>query len=1343
MNKEVPLILYPRDSTLHIRLRADTYAVEGIWRMAHDADLGTISDIKTALLFDHSVEVDGVSYLVHPEDVRILQELVTRVLPSQDYRLRVIDPHGKIRQLAGKASFTNSQQTSADLLQAAMDTSMDMIQVFEAVRDEHGTIADFRWILNNHTSEKIYGNVVGKSLLKNNPGVLQEGIFDTFKRVVETGIPDQSEWHYVHEQFNGWFIQSTVKLNDGVATTTTDITKHKEAESQLQESVLLVKETNELLKSVLENTSGSIMLLRPCQDNDGRITDFQYVFANPATLKSVKRDSLVGKYFLTEFPQAKGTNLFRHYVDVLATGQPWHGEAHMNFTGQDVLSEIHATKVNDSVLITYLDITERIKAKEEIAKTKEFLQATLDTSLYVIQAFQAVRDEQGKIADFVWVMNNWKAVEQNGDVIGKSLLKQNPGVVPSGLFDKFVAVTETGVAIDHEFQYAHEQIDGWFHQTLVKVGDGFVMNTENITSRKNAEQEILRLKDEIAQKATDKYHSVFNSIDEGFCILEMIYDDSGAPIDYRFIEINPAFERQTGLKRVIGKTGSQVIPDPSGPYGVETFGNVIKSGNAERFESYHEGTDRWYQVHASQVGNSRQIAAVFENITERKRNEANGSLLKEVSEGLVHMEDIDQTMRSLCEMVGVHFRAAVCAISEVDEAQGIVILRYVWNHQGAQSPSVVAKIHFHSEHIEALMRSGNPEVVTDVATLPEAFAANMAALKIGAYVNLPFVREGQWRATLSIIDSKPRAWRDDEIQLMHDLTFRIWTRLERARAEEALRKSEERMTKLLTLMPAAVYTCDAEGRITFFNRHAAELWGREPRLRDEQEKFCGSYRLWKPDGTPLGHQQSPMADAVREGTPRRNIEIVIEQPDGNRIVTNANIDPLHDSDGRLIGAINVFVDVTKQKTIEKKLQESERQLRELNIRLQETDKAKTNFFNNVSHELRTPLTLLIGPLKDLMRSAETKTAPEEIQRLQLIYRGAIRLQRLVNTLLDFARIEAGKLEAFYQPTDFAKMTLDLAANFRSAIERAGLKFIVRQDEDILETIYLNREMWEKIVFNLLSNALKFTHKGKIEVTIRNKKKQVELRVKDTGIGIGPKNIDRIFERFVRVDGPKARTYEGTGIGLALVRELVHVHHGKIKVKSKEGVGSEFIVAIPKGKAHLPSKQLYENKDQLPSSFIGGTFAEEVSGWLPEDQKMLKRAVAKYNRSQGMRIVIAEDNADMREYLRNVLADDYQVLLFEHGQKVLDFLRDGGETDLILADVMMPELDGYQLVETLKSDPAFAEIPIVLLTAKSDEDAKIEGLDRGADDYLIKPFSGRELRAVIRARINRARKRPTR
>ena len=398
--------------------------------------------------------------------------------------------------------------------------------------------------------------------------------------------------------------------------------------------------------------------------------------------------------------------------------------------------------------------------------------------------------------------------------------------------------------------------------------------------------------------------------------------------------------------------------------------------------------------------------------------------------------------------------------------------------------------------------------------------------------------------------------------------------------------------------------------------------------------------------------------------------------------------------------------------------------------LAQIDRAKTAFFSNVSHEFRTPLTLMLGPLADGLADAEAPLPPAQRERQEMVLRSALRLQKLVNTLLDFSRIEAGRAQASYVATDLAGFTANLASSFRSAVEKGGLKFTVHCPP-LAEPAYVDREMWEKIVLNLLSNAFKFTFEGEIAVSLRLEENFV-LEVRDTGGGIPAAHLARVFERFHRIESTKSRTHEGTGIGLALVQELVKLHGGAVGVDSVEGVGSTFTIAIPRGRSHLPAERVGAQAALASSALGPASYVQEALGWLtgPEPAAPSERDAPR------SRIVWADDNADMREYVRNLLAPRYEVEVLADGEAALAAVR-RGRPDLVLADVMMPKLDGLGLARALRADARTRSVPMILLSARAGEEARIEGLDAGADDYLQKPFSARELLARVAARIELA------
>ena len=414
--------------------------------------------------------------------------------------------------------------------------------------------------------------------------------------------------------------------------------------------------------------------------------------------------------------------------------------------------------------------------------------------------------------------------------------------------------------------------------------------------------------------------------------------------------------------------------------------------------------------------------------------------------------------------------------------------------------------------------------------------------------------------------------------------------------------------------------------------------------------------------------------------------------------------------------------------------------------LAEVDRAKTAFFSNVSHEFRTPLTLMLGPLEESLAQAD-KLPPDECERLKLMQRNALRLLKLVNSLLDFSRIEAGRAQASYRPTDLAALTSQLAANFQSTCERAGLALVI-DALPLAEPVYLDHDMWEKVILNLISNAFKFTFEGEIRVSVAaSADRRALVSVSDTGTGIPARELTHIFERFHQVEGAKGRSFEGSGIGLALVHELVKLHGGSIDVASEPGHGSSFTVSVPFGHAHLQADRLVSVVSQAPTTIRASAFVEEALQWLPGERAGGMPPAAQPQNQGSMsvpgwrgRVLLADDNADMRSYIEHLLtAEGFAVDAVTDGEAALGLARQA-PPDVILSDVMMPKLDGLALLRALRADQMLRDTPIVLLSARAGEEARIEGLAAGADDYLIKPFAGRELVARLTAILNLARDR---
>jgi PAS domain S-box-containing protein len=411
--------------------------------------------------------------------------------------------------------------------------------------------------------------------------------------------------------------------------------------------------------------------------------------------------------------------------------------------------------------------------------------------------------------------------------------------------------------------------------------------------------------------------------------------------------------------------------------------------------------------------------------------------------------------------------------------------------------------------------------------------------------------------------------------------------------------------------------------------------------------------------------------------------------------------------------------------------------------LTELDRAKTAFFSNVSHEFRTPLTLMISPVEDILTSNKVEVPTAAKEQLQVVHRNGLRLQKLVNTLLDFSRIEAGRVQASYEPTDLGSLTAELASNFRSACEKVALELVI-DSRSLSEPVYVDRDMWEKIVLNLLSNAFKFTLEGRIEVVLRQSGGYVELAVRDTGIGIPDEQLPKVFERFHRVEGSRGRTQEGSGIGLALVRELVKLHGGSVRVESTFNKGSAFTVTVPLGSAHLPADRISSTRTMASTALGAAPFVEEALRWLPgalpvtQSSSVLSRESAGWARtgSKRYRILLADDNADMRDYVQRLLSEQYDVTAVADGHAAWIEVQKS-VPDLILTDVMMPGLDGFGLLRQLRSTSETKDLPVILLSARAGDEARIEGLGAAADDYITKPFSAKELLASVRNRLELA------
>jgi len=467
--------------------------------------------------------------------------------------------------------------------------------------------------------------------------------------------------------------------------------------------------------------------------------------------------------------------------------------------------------------------------------------------------------------------------------------------------------------------------------------------------------------------------------------------------------------------------------------------------------------------------------------------------------------------------------------------------------------------------------------------------------------------------------------------------------------------------------------------------------------------------------------------------PTRALLVVPLLSDG-KIIGSISLRQNHHARRWLVSEIELAQAVAAQAAIAVQQARLYQKTRQQAEQLLELDRQKTEFFQNISHEFRTPLTLTIGPLE----AAVAKEQGLSYEQSVIALRNSRRLLRLVNQLLDLQRLDAGRMQPSFRPCDLVDFVDQTVASFRPYCDRKGIQLITQLTP--CPPVYLDLEKFDKVLYNLLSNAMKFTPGGgSISVSLEPAGDHCLLKVIDTGIGIRPDQIPYLFERFRQAEGSASRSYEGSGLGLALVKELVELHGGQISVDSTYGEGSTFTIWVQTGVAHLPPQQVIDVQAELQQNRAAIELADIEADLqdfepLPTLQSSLPTENSESDASTKpptAQILVVDDNADVRTYVSGILQErGYQVLLARNGAEGLKIAQTH-QPHLIVTDLMMPQVSGLDMIRLIRQDEALRGIPIILLTAKADEDTRIEGAERGADAYLSKPFNDRELLAEVR------------
>ena len=501
-------------------------------------------------------------------------------------------------------------------------------------------------------------------------------------------------------------------------------------------------------------------------------------------------------------------------------------------------------------------------------------------------------------------------------------------------------------------------------------------------------------------------------------------------------------------------------------------------------------------------------------------------------------------------------------------------------------------------------------------------------------------------------------------------------------ASRAIReKSDTEFRRLLEKLPAAAYICDPEGLITYYNQQAVRVWGRTPRLNDPVDRFCGSYKLFATDGTPMTHDKCWMALALQTDKEFNGHEIVIERPDGQRVTGLAHATPLHDESGRLLGAVNVVVDITDRKRAEEALLSA--------------DRHKDEFLAMLSHELRNPLAPMLTAIELLNARGEDAEVSRRAQ--EILSRQIGRLVRLVDELLDASRITRGKITLKTERIEVQTAVRRALEPLRSALDARRLEVNVSLP---LHPLYVEADWvrFEQILGNLLNNAVKYTDEGgKVWVTVAQEGEMVALRVRDSGIGISANVLPNVFQLFEQ--GPRAldRAEGGLGIGLTLVRNLAELHGGSAEGKSEgEGRGSEFVVRLPLARPPEP---------------------------VPHAAPILSDPEALQ-----LEIVLVDDNPDLLSGMRELLESwNCHVLTARAGREAVDLVL-ANRPDVVLLDIGLPGMDGYAVAAALRRG-GYTGLLVAITGYGHDQDRQ-RSIEAGFDRHLVKPVHGEALRRLL-------------
>ncbi|MEM7554045.1 MAG: response regulator [Cyanobacteria bacterium P01_A01_bin.84] len=736
------------------------------------------------------------------------------------------------------------------------------------------------------------------------------------------------------------------------------------------------------------------------------------------------------------------------------------------------------------------------------------------------------------------------------------------------------------------------------------------------------------------------------------------------------------------------------------------------------------------------------------------------------------------------------------AIEEIGEDQTRVNKEIIASSSEPQLPSpktLLAYTVWETEEVQVVPDVTQNEFIQGDSNSCEGRAEAFAAANICSSLVVPLLFRQKLMAVLALHQRhEPRFWEEGEVKLVNMVADQAALALSQAYAYEQVHSLAKREALINTitssirssLNPQDIFAAITQqlGQALQVNCCILSLWKKEDEFVERvalyessqvQSIFLNSNNLDSENSDEHSiniflHQQLLKSQiSIKENPILQEIiktqepviipginNFLLEAKDLSSIIElckSLMVVPLL-ADGKIIGSITLYkdnpphkwlsseIELTKAVAVQAAIAVQQSYLYQTTLkqaeRLLELDKQKTEFFQNISHEFRTPITLIQGPLESAVSS---RTGLSHSQS-NIALRNSRRLLRLVNQLLDLQRLDAGRMRSSFRPCNLVEFVSQIVESFRPYCEKKQLNLIT--DFEQCPIIYLDMEKFDKVVYNLLSNAMKFTPEGgNITILVQPEDKKCILQVQDTGIGIKQEQISDLFERFRQAEGSENRSYEGTGLGLALVKELVEVHGGEILIDSEYGKGTTFTVSLIQGNAHLNPEQIIEdtveidinraNVELADLELLESMPADDLDSLANLDELSEEYELNNNGNTTSSIILVVDDNPDLRTYVSEILkASGYRIITARNGSEGFKIARKIAP-NLIITDLMMPVVTGIQMIKMIRQEVRLRGVPVILLTAKVDEETRIEGTEHGADAYLAKPFNDRELLAEVK------------